>query len=89
MARAGVKAVSGVLGETQRETIMHEANEAYIGAKNDPGGNFNTGYKNAHEAASKLDRVQNKDFDFSHNTKNNVIQIRATGTKIWKNVYKL
>jgi hypothetical protein len=84
----GVERVAGLLGETQGETIMHETNEAYIGAKDDPGGNFTTGYKNAHEKAAKLDRVQNKGFDSQKNKVTNTLETRSNAKDTWKVLYR-
>ena len=49
------KIVAGEIGETVGETITHEINEAYIGTKLDPGGDYSTGYTKSHNAAAKLD----------------------------------
>jgi hypothetical protein len=42
-------------GMTIGQNVLHETLESYIGAKDDPGGNWNTGYINAHEKTAALD----------------------------------
>jgi RHS repeat-associated protein len=42
-------------GMTIGQNVLHETLESYIGAIDDPSGNWNTGYKNAHEKAAALD----------------------------------
>lgn len=42
-------------GMTIGQNVLHETLESFIGAKDDPGGNWNTGYKNAHEKSAALD----------------------------------
>jgi RHS repeat-associated protein len=50
--------VAGVLGENVGNTVTHEINEAYIGGRINPGGNYESGYNLSHEKASRLDLVQ-------------------------------
>jgi len=47
-----------VRGESPGEALIHEINEAFIGAKLFPGGDYKEGYNSAHSEAAKLDRVQ-------------------------------
>jgi RHS repeat-associated protein len=49
------KIIAAEIGESVGQTLIHEVNEAYIGAKIDPGGDYSTGYNRAHNAASRLD----------------------------------
>src|SRR5699024_2055651 len=52
------KVIAEEIGESIGETITHEINEAYFGAKLDPGGDYNSGYSIAHKKASQRDRVK-------------------------------
>jgi RHS repeat-associated protein len=82
------KLISGVIGERTGETIRHEINEAYSGALQSPGGNYDSAYEAAHLAASKVDGVAHPQLQLNENTSRspNVLQIRKAGTKEWKDL---
>lgn len=49
------RVISGQIGESVGETIMHEINESYIGTRLDPGGNYDSGRDKSHRASELLD----------------------------------
>ncbi|MGL5077139.1 MAG: RHS repeat domain-containing protein [Waterburya sp.] len=77
--------VAGVIGESTGATLTHEINEAYFGAVQTPGGDYNTAYTKAHNSASALDKVNtnHSNFDINDDKKRNMIQIRKSGTQTW------
>jgi len=77
--------ISSVIGEEAGETVRHEINEAYFGALQSPGGNYDEAYEEAHLAASKLDRVANPKLDLNLDRSRDpyVLQIRKRGTRKW------
>ena len=80
--------ISGVIGEETGETIRHEINEAYFGAVQNPGGNYDSAYEAAHSAAARVDGVAHPQLDLNRDKSRSphVLQIRKTGTKEWKDL---
>ncbi|UTW67900.1 hypothetical protein KFE94_07240 [bacterium SCSIO 12643] len=86
-----INAIANIIGEKPGETLIHEINEAYIGATNDPGGNYTSSYKSSHKAAYSLDRVQ-VELEFNRVTTNQdviILQARIKGTTQWYNVLEI
>ncbi len=82
-----INAVASIIGETPGETLIHEINEAYIGATNDPGGNYTSSYTSSHNAASSLDRVQVQlEFNKVTSGPSIIFQARVLGTTQWYDV---
>jgi|688.fasta_scaffold03698_5 hypothetical protein len=83
------KNVAGIIGETTGATITHEINEAYIGGKINPGGNYDNTYKSAHSKASSLDSI-NGSFQINKDTRSdpnsNIWQGRKNQDDTWKKV---
>lgn len=77
--------VANIFNESTGETLRHEINEAYIGAMQNPGGNYKSAYMPAHEAASKLDgsKDNHDSLDLNFNRTNNTIEIRKPGDTKW------
>jgi len=67
-------------GETVGETITHEVNESYIGGVIDPGGNYDSGYQKAHNAAARLDRVQPPEIEYLRPVGKSGLYMRARGS---------
>ena len=80
--------ISSIIGEKVGETIMHEVNEAYFGAKDNPGGSYNSAYHNAHNKAEKLDKIKHVNFELNNDTKNRMYQVRKKSKDNWINLGK-
>jgi RHS repeat-associated protein len=85
--------IAKIIGEKTGETIMHEINEAYIGGRDYPGGNYDNAYQGSHNKAAKLDRVKNP-IEFNRNTKsdpnNTIMQGRVIGSNNpWTDIIKI
>ena len=78
--------ISGVIGEETGETIRHEINEAYYGAIQNPGGDYDTAYEAAHSAIAKTDRITHPKLQVNEVRSQNppLLQIRKAGTQEWK-----
>jgi len=84
--------IASIVGEQTSETITHEINEAYIGGRDYPGGDYNSAYQQSHTKAANADRVK-ANIEFNKNTKsdpNNIImQGRQTGSSTWIDIIKI
>ncbi len=83
--------VATIFKESTGETLRHEINEAYIGAKQNPGGDYNSAYESAHNAAFKLDgSKENHDaLEVNYNRSNNTLEIRKPGDTKWISLGKI
>lgn len=79
--------IATAIGEQTGETVRHEINESYIGANQDPGGNYNSGYRNAHNAAARLDRVSSN-LEFNQDKSRRMMQARQIGATKWVDIVK-
>ena len=76
--------LAGLLDEKPGNTLKHEINEAYIGAQQSPGGNYNSSYMHAHREASGLDENKaDPPLDAGKNKNGEIIiQLRGTNKNI-------
>ena len=84
--------VAGIIGEEPGETVTHEVNEAYIGGRDYPGGDYSSAYQKSHTKAASADRVK-ANIEFNKDTKsdpeNIIMQGRKTGTTTWTEIIKI
>ena len=85
---SNAEVISDVIGEETGETIRHEINEAYYGALQNPGGDYDSAYESAHSTVSKVDGVVHPKLDLNRDKSRSphVFQIRRKGTSVWRDL---
>lgn len=84
--------IAKIVGEETGETITHEINEAFIGGRDYPGGDYSSAYQQSHTKAASADRVKTN-IEFNKDTKsdpdNFIMQGRQAGSSTWTDIIKI